>query len=109
MGVARLEWPYPWTLTQPQETGLRRAFRLEHDVNAADAHDIERHHRVYEAVRQAAYDCGLPAHLFAFDYDLAKTGKLLEVVHHAAIILGVEHGLHTVDQVVDVLVKSLEK
>jgi hypothetical protein len=43
---------------------------------------------------------GLPVAQFADDFDLEYSGKLQAVLHVAARYLGIDHGLHTVGDVV---------
>jgi hypothetical protein len=52
-----------------------------------------------EAIRQAFDDCGLPLHKFAPDFDVASTGKLNEVIHHASARMGRSHPIRTVRDV----------
>lgn len=53
-----------------------------------------------EAVLDACAAVGLPMAQVNDDTDLIAAGKLVDVLHHAAAALGVEHGLRTVGDVV---------
>lgn len=55
------------------------------------------------AVQDAYTECGLPQHEFNAHFDLARTGKLNEVLHRAAEKLGKDHPLRTVDDVTQFL------
>ncbi len=58
---------------------------------------------VLDAVKVAHVECGLSAEAFGPDFDLSRTGKLYEVLHHASIRLGIDHSLRTVGDLVHFL------
>lgn len=49
-----------------------------------------------DPIRYAFEECGLPLHKLRPDFDVAATGKLNEVIHHASIARGKAHPLRTV-------------
>jgi hypothetical protein len=51
------------------------------------------------ALQDAFAECGLPVHEFNQYFDLARTGKLNDVLHHASLKLGIEHPMRTVGDV----------
>jgi hypothetical protein len=55
---------------------------------------------IRRAVHRACAAVGLPVDQFADDFDLEETGKLQGVLHYAARFLRIDHGLHTVGDVV---------
>jgi hypothetical protein len=55
--------------------------------------------RVVEAVREAFTRCGLPAEEFSDDFNLTRTGKLHELLHHTGDLLGDGNQLHTIGDV----------
>lgn len=61
---------------------------------------------VWAAVAQACKDAGLNAALLTGSTDLVATGKLYPILHHAAVALGKDHELRTIDDVVDWLVQA---
>lgn len=71
---------------------------------------IERELIVSNAVRLAmVLDCGIAADAVRPSYDLLRTGKLHEVIYHAARRLDVDPGLTTVADVVALLVHAKEQ
>ncbi len=53
------------------------------------------------AVRSACADAGLDADALTPQTNLAQTGKIYAVLHHASVRLGKDHELVTVGDVVD--------
>ncbi len=53
-----------------------------------------------DAVRAAFARCGLPTEQYGPGFDLARTGKLYEVLHYAGIYAKIDHELRTVGDVV---------
>lgn len=56
-----------------------------------------------DAVRQAFMSVGLPADQFSPSFDLQRSGKTQDVLLHAGALLGIDHGLITVGDVVKYL------
>lgn len=80
---------------------LRAVFQPAAVAQSADREKVE-------AAVHAAYTlCGQPEHLYAMSFDLSRTGKLFEVLHHAAIALDVDHHVNTVGDLVDILEAAL--
>ena len=52
---------------------------------------------------------GLPADQLHPDFDLVRTGKLYEVLHHAAAHLGKDHELQTIGDVCDWLQEAPDR
>lgn len=52
------------------------------------------------AVHRSFGSTGLPIDQFDDDFDLERTGKVQDVLHHSAGYLGIDHGLHTVGDVI---------
>lgn len=63
---------------------------------------------IITAVYQAAADVGLNRDALKPDTDLVSTGKLYEVLYHAAKALGKNHELRTVQDVIDWLREAPE-
>jgi len=62
---------------------------------------------VHSAVRLAmTIDCGLPPEAFTSAFDLQRTGKLQEVIYHAAQRLEIDPGLRTVGHVLALLERA---
>ena len=55
---------------------------------------------IEDAVRAAFSGLGLPSEQFGPGFDLAATGKVYELLHHAATTLDKDHELRTVGDVV---------
>jgi hypothetical protein len=55
---------------------------------------------IRRCVHRACERVGLPMTQFADDFDLEETGKVQAVLHYAARFLGIDHGLHSVGDVV---------
>lgn len=71
---------------------------------------IERELIVSNAVRLAmVLDCGLAADTFLPSHDLQRTGKLQEVIYHAARRLDVNPGLTTVADVIALLQHAMKE
>lgn len=58
------------------------------------------------AVRMACLRVGLPEGQLSNGFDLVSTGKLYAVLHHAALLLGKNHELRTVQDVIDWLAEA---
>lgn len=58
---------------------------------------------VDEAIRQAFLACGLNVQFLAPDFDVAATGKLHDVLHHASNHLRIQHPVRTVADIKRVL------
>jgi hypothetical protein len=58
------------------------------------------------AVCEAFVSVGLPREQFGPTFDLLRTGKMHEVIHHAGVTLGIDHGLRTVGDVVALLLRA---
>lgn len=56
---------------------------------------------ILAAVRQAAQKIGLDGYGLAWDTDLVASGKVYDLLHHAAIALGKDHELRTVRDLCD--------
>jgi hypothetical protein len=72
--------------TTPPPTALALA-----EAQALDEFDL--------ALIKAFDECGLPLHKFSRDFDIAQTGKLNDVIHHAARYRGLPHPMRTVSDV----------
>jgi hypothetical protein len=55
---------------------------------------------IRRSVHRSFLAIGLPVDQFADDFDLEETGKVQAVLHYAARYLGIDHGLHSVGDVV---------
>jgi len=64
--------------------------------------------KVTAAVKEAFQIVGLNTEAFDYRYDLQATGKTQEILNHASQILGVDHGLRTVGDIVDHLSKQVK-
>lgn len=92
-GRVREDVPYtPPVLTVQQAVSLREVFMPKRDVALTKA-----------AVQHGMAQCGVPQPCS----NLAATGKLYEVLHHASLLLGIEHGLSTVDDMAEFLSSKL--
>lgn len=79
-------------LTPRQGEELRALF--SRDVNSAWRTKVE------DAVRDSYQDVGLPLHFYAPDFDVARSGKLHDLLHRVGAKLGRSHRLQTVDDVI---------
>lgn len=57
------------------------------------------------AVKEAYCYVGLPVEKYDSGYDLQKAGKVQDILHHVSALLGREHNLKTVGDVVNYLNK----
>ena len=72
-----------------------------------EVREVARYPTIKEAMRVACAECGLPVDVAENPYfDLSKTGKLNDVLHHASHHLGVDHPLVTVADVMDLLARQ---
>lgn len=56
-----------------------------------------------DPLRYAFEECGLPVHKLRPDFDVAATGKLHEVIHHASQKMGKAHPIRTVSDIQAIL------
>lgn len=61
------------------------------------------------AVREACVKVGLPREQLGPDFDLVQTGKLYDVLHHAAALVRKDHELRTTGDVADWLSEAPDR
>jgi hypothetical protein len=81
---------------------------LYHDYHKTVGTVLLSDKKVTAAVKEAFQIVGLNTEAFDYRYDLQATGKTQEILNHASQILGVDHGLHTVGDVIDHLSKQVK-
>lgn len=62
---------------------------------------------IEQAVRDSFAACGLNPADCAPGFDVARTGKLNDVLHHASATIGLSHPIRTVQDIHDLLRKGL--
>jgi hypothetical protein len=78
------------------------AARIEREARVAAAQQ-----RAGAAVRQACIDVGLNADAYGPSLNVARCGKLYDVIHIAAIALNVDHRMRSAQDIVDLLVEEM--
>lgn len=82
-----------------QNREAMRAVSQEREVRAQRT--VATDPAIVEAVRSACLHIGLAGEQLGPSFDLVRTGKLYDVLHHAAVALGKDHELRTIADVCD--------